>query len=106
MIARVTSLRKQPFLLAPRRWERFARRNVRPRLSDRNSIMMLWGYGVPNANLLNFPFLLVDFGKMLCSSANFWRGIYSTNIDCLVVDTSRLHFTFVAFCLLSVLRKQ
>ena len=28
------------------------------------------------------------------------------NIDCLVVDTSRLHLTFVAFCLLSVICKQ
>ena len=27
-------------------------------------------HGVPNANLFNFTFLLVDFGKMLCSSAN------------------------------------
>ena len=27
-------------------------------------------HGVPNANLLNFTFLLVDFGKVLCSSAN------------------------------------
>ena len=26
--------------------------------------------GVPNANLLNSLFLLVDFGKVLCSSAN------------------------------------
>jgi len=26
--------------------------------------------GVPNANLFNFTFLLVDFGKMLSSSAN------------------------------------
>ena len=26
--------------------------------------------GVPNANLFNFMFLLVDFGKVLCSSAN------------------------------------
>ena len=26
--------------------------------------------GVPNANLFNFTFLLVDFGKVLCSSAN------------------------------------
>ena len=25
---------------------------------------------VPNANLFNFTFLLVDFGKVLCSSAN------------------------------------
>ena len=27
-------------------------------------------HGVPNANLFNFTFLLVDFGKLLCSSAN------------------------------------
>ena len=27
-------------------------------------------HGVPNANWFNFTFLLVDFGKMLCSSAN------------------------------------
>ena len=27
-------------------------------------------YGVPNANLFNFTFLLVEFGKMLCSSEN------------------------------------
>ena len=27
-------------------------------------------HGVSNANLLNFTFLLVDFGKVLCSSAN------------------------------------
>ena len=27
-------------------------------------------HGVPNANLFNFMFLLVDFGKVLCSSAN------------------------------------
>ena len=27
-------------------------------------------HGVPHANLFNFTFLLVDFGKVLCSSAN------------------------------------
>ena len=27
-------------------------------------------HGVPNANLFNFKFLLVDFEKVLCSSAN------------------------------------
>ena len=27
-------------------------------------------HGVPNANLFKFTFLLVDFGKVLCSSAN------------------------------------
>ena len=59
--------------------------------------------------------LLVDFGKVLCSSANKLQqnanassreDYISTNIDCFVRDFSRLHFTFVAFCLLSVIRKQ
>ena len=27
-------------------------------------------HGVPNAHLFNFTFLQVDFGKVLCSSAN------------------------------------
>ena len=27
-------------------------------------------HGVPNVNIFNFRFLLVDFGKVLCSSAN------------------------------------
>ena len=27
-------------------------------------------HGVPNANFFNFTFLLVDFGKVLCASAN------------------------------------
>ena len=27
-------------------------------------------HGVPNANVFNFTFLLVDFGKVLCLSAN------------------------------------
>ena len=74
-------------------------------------------HGVPNANLFNFMFLLVDFGKVLCSSANKLQQnsdassrvhcrIYSTNIDCFVIDSSRLHLTIVAFCLLSVIRKQ
>ena len=28
------------------------------------------GHGVPDANLFNLTFLLVDFGKVLCSSVN------------------------------------
>ena len=45
-----------------------------PRLSDRNSIVddvnqcllnKSSSHKVPNANLLNFTFLLVDFGKVL-----------------------------------------
>ena len=29
-----------------------------------------------------------------------------TNIDCFVIDSSRLHLNFAAFCLLSVIYKQ
>ena len=36
----------------------------------------------------------------------FQRRIYSTNIDCFVSDLSPFHLSFVAFCLLSVIRKQ
>ena len=32
--------------------------------------------------------------------------LYFCNIDCFVRDSSRLHLTFVVFCLLSVIRKQ
>ena len=63
-------------------------------------------HGVPNTNLFNFTFLLVDFGKVLCSSTTpaklkcfLQRRLYSTNVDCFVRDSSRLHLTFVAFCL-------
>ena len=48
-------------------------------------------HGALNANLLNFTFLLVDFGKV--------KRLYSTNINCFVWDSSRLHLTFVGFCL-------
>ena len=49
------------------------------RLSDRNSINndanqclhnKSGSHGVPNINVSNFMCLLVDFGKVLCSSAN------------------------------------
>ena len=67
---------------------------------------------VPHSNLFNSMFFLVNFSKVLCSSANelqqnfFQRRIYSTNYDCFVRDSLRLHLTFVAFCLLSVIHKQ
>ena len=71
-------------------------------------------HGVPNANLFNFTFLLVDCGKVLCSSANELqqnsnacsREDYTPQILTLVRDSSRLHFTFVTFSLLSVICKQ
>ena len=50
------------------------------RLGDRNSILMMQinvnlhnksgSHGVPNITLSNFACLLVDFGEVLCSSAN------------------------------------
>ena len=59
-------------------------------------------------------FLLVDYGNVLCSTANRLQqnsdafSIFR-NIDCFVVDSSRLllrlHLTFVAFYLLPVIRK-
>ena len=66
--------------------------------------------GVPKENLLVHMFLLVDYGKVLCSSANELHqnsnssakknSIHSTNIDCCVVDSSRLRLNFVTVCLL------
>ena len=61
-------------------------------------------------------FLLVDYAKVLCSTANelqensdaISKEDYSGNINCFVVDSSRLqlrlNLTFVAFCLLSVIQ--
>ena len=68
-------------------------------------------HGVPNTNLSNFMCLMVDFKKVLCSSANAPQqnsreDYYSTNIDCFDRDSLRLDLTFVAFCLLSVICKQ
>ena len=71
-------------------------------------------HGVPNINLSNFTCLLVDFRKVLCSSANELlqnpnsssREDYILQILTVLLDSSRLHLTFVAFCLLSIIRKQ
>ena len=70
-----TSLRKQTAVPC---WGRFARRyesaiqrrkfytdNVNQCLHSKSG-----SHRVPNANLFNFTFLLVDFGKVLCSSVN------------------------------------
>ena len=73
-----SSLRKHPFLLALRGWRRFARRNASAtqrqkfHTDDANQCLLnkFVSHGVPSVNLFNFRFLLVDFGKMLCSTAN------------------------------------
>ena len=110
------SLRKQPFLLALRRWGRFAQRNI---CDSATEIPYWWcksiisgSHRVPNPNLFNFTLLLVDFAKVLSSSAikpqqnsntSSREEFKSTNIGCFVRDWLRLHLTFVAFCLSSVI---
>ena len=54
-------------------------------------------HGVPNANLFNFTFLLVDFGKVLCSSANELQQ--NSNASSREEYIPQIAFTFVAFCL-------
>ena len=53
-------------------------------------------------------FFLVEYQNTLPLDPPLEGRLYSTNIDCFVRDCSRLHvhLTFVAFCLLSVIRKQ
>ena len=46
-------------------WQKFHTDDVNQRLHNKAS-----SYGVPNANLFNFMFLFVNFGKVLCSSVN------------------------------------
>ena len=113
------NLWNHPFLLALYCQGHFARRNV----CDSAAKIPYWcrnhnpsSHGVPNTNLSNFTCLLVDFGKVLCSSANELqqnsnassREDYIPQIMTilLVRHSSHLHLTFVAFCLLSVIRKQ
>ena len=79
----LVSLRKHPFLLALRRWDvsrggtsvtqrqKFHTNDVNQRLNNISS-----SHGLPNPNLFNFKFLLVDFASLvdfaevLCSFAN------------------------------------
>ena len=56
-------------------------------------------HGIPNANLLNFTFLLVNFGKVLCSSANelqqnsnaFSREDYIPHILTVLLEIHRVY---------------
>ena len=70
----IRSLRKQTFRLVHRRWGTF-REEERLRLSDRNSILMTYiNVYIINPVVMGFQMQicssLVDFGKVLCSSAN------------------------------------
>ena len=62
------SLRKHPFLLALCHWQRFA---WKFHTDDANQCLhnKSGSHGVSNKNLSDFMCLLVDFGKVLCSSA-------------------------------------
>ena len=69
----INSLRKHPFLLALRRWDvsrggTSATQRQKSHTDDANQFLLnkSGSHGVPNANLVNFRFLLVDFGKELC----------------------------------------
>ena len=62
-------------------------------------------HGVPNTNLSNFTCLLVDFGKVLCSSANELqqnsnassREDYIPQILTVLLEILRVYMTFLAF---------
>jgi len=67
-------------------------------------------HGVPNANLFNFTFLLVDTGKVLCSSANdlqqnsnaFSREDYIPQILTVLLEIHRVYICLLppfVFCL-------
>ena len=113
------SLRKHLFLLIRRSWGCFAWRNIwnsaqQFHTDDANQCLhnKSGSHGVPNIKLSNFMCLLVDFGEVLCSSAKELQQnsntssredyILQNNIDGFVRDSSHLHLTSVAFCLLSV----
>ena len=70
-------------------------------------------HGVPNANFFNFTFLLVDFGKVLCASANEVQqnSNASSREDYIRQILTVLFMRFIVFTfdlcgLLSVIRKQ
>ena len=114
------SLRKHPFLLALRRWD-VSHGGTSPtqrqkfHTDDANQCLhhKSGSHGVPNI----CPFLRVLWSILvnccvylptISSETRMLRleRLYSTNINCFVRDSSRLHLTFVAFCLLSAIRKQ
>ena len=55
----------------------------------------------PKVKFVQFYISPGGFGKVLCSSANEFQqnsnSIYSTNIDCFVIDSSCLHLTCLSF---------
>ena len=68
-------------------------------------ILGIWNprtcHGIPNVNMFGFMLPLVDYGNISCSPVNELQQnyiMYSTKIDCLVEDSSGLHFTYVTVC--------
>ena len=120
----VCSLRKQPFLLAPRRWGCF-HEEQRLRLSDRNSILMtqinvyiinpvVMGFQTQVCSILRFSWsiLVKSCVHLLTSSSKTQMLLLENNIlhkywlFCCRFIAFTLILTFVVFCLLSVIRKQ
>ena len=112
------SLQKQLSFLAPRQWLgmsapwplKFHTDDVNQCFHNKSGSL-----GVPNVNLFCFMFpqsIMVKFCVLPRTSSSktqmllLKKYIHSSNIDCIVVDSSRLHLTFVAFCLLLVTHKQ
>ena len=79
----INSLRKHPFLLADftagdvSRGGTSATQRHKFHTDDANQCLhnKSGSHGVPNMNLSNFTCSLVDFGKVLCSSANEFQQI-------------------------------
>ena len=88
------------------RWGTSATQRQKFHTDDANQCLLnkSGSHGVPNVNLFNFRFLLVDFGKVFCSSAN---ELQQNSNACSTEDyIPQILTVLLAFCLLSVIRKQ
>ena len=80
----------------------------RPKLSDLYTLSqskLLENHTLQSGTYLYSPYMVVPLppGK---TQMFLLERLYFANIDCFDRDSSRFHLTFVAFCLLSVIRKQ
>ena len=87
------------------------REEERLRLSSRNSILMMQtNVYIINPVVMGFQIqicpILRAFWSILVKCCVHLPTSSSKTLDYFVTDSSRLHLTFVAFCLLSVIRKQ
>ena len=110
----LVSLRKHPFLLALRRWDvsrggTSVTQRQKFHTDDANECLRInesGSHGVPNINLSSFTCLLVDFGKVLCSSANELQQNFNTSSKEDFISQRFFAFLFDLCGLLSVVRKQ